>query len=161
MMSLLPVAIVASTFLATLANGQNWILRADSLGKAQSNRAQSEVRFTFRSGANGTTSKGVPFSMVTYDSDGIVITAMTEKYPNKRRAELALTKKLKTASKTEERTPKLDHNGHRVGTRILATFPHNGDLTSRSVVFWTEGSELHSIGSVSLRHVLEFEKAFK
>jgi hypothetical protein len=158
---LLSAAIVASTFLAAPENGQVSVFLADSLGKSRLTRPQSEVCFTFRSGANGTTSDGVPFSATTYDSDDIVITAMTEEYPNKRRAELALKKKLKMASKTEKRTPKLDHNGHRVGTRILATFPSKGKLASRFIVFWTEGSELHSIGSISLRHVLEFEKTFK
>src|SRR5712691_4164152 len=61
---------------------------------------QNEPRFKFKSGTNGKTADGAEFSTVTYESsDGIVISAVTETFTTKVKAQRALRKRLRGASR--------------------------------------------------------------
>ena len=125
------------------------------------NLQRSNLIFTFKSGADGKTSDGADFSAVSYESsDGIVVSAITETYTIKGKAERALQKRLRGASRILSRVPKISSTGKQVGTRIVVLFPHEDQYRSKAMIFWTDGSELHSIGAASLRHVREFEKTF-
>ena len=93
-------------------------------------------------------------------SDGIVVSAITETYSSKEQAERSLQKKLRGATKILGRAPKIAHTGERVGTRIVARYSPGDRYPPRATVLWTDGLELHYVGSVSLKHVLEFEKTF-
>ena len=56
---------------------------------------QNEQRFRFKSGTNGKAADGADFSTVTYESsDGIVISAITETYASKVKAQRALKRGL-------------------------------------------------------------------
>ena len=153
--------VIFATLLAPLANCEVSGLLCALAGHAKTQLQQTQISFTFRSGADGTTTDGASFSAVSYvASDGVVVTSMSEEYPSKRRAELALKKKLRKAIKIDQRGAKFDRNGKRIGTRVQATYSPDDKFNSPATIIWTEGSQLHSIGSVSLRHVLEFEKQF-
>lgn len=127
----------------------------------QTNRFQSDMRFTFKSGADGKTSDGADLSVVTYESsDGIAVSAITETYSSKAKAERALERKLRGATRILSRNAKIASNGQRVGTRVVARFPPGDRYPPRATIFWTDRSELHYVGAVSLKHVQEFEKRF-
>lgn len=122
---------------------------------------QNDLRFIFKSGANGKTADGADFSAVSYESsDGIVVSAITETYTSKAKAERALQKRLRGASRILSRVPKISSTGKRVGIRVVVRFPFEDQYRSTAMIFWTDGPELHSIGAASLKHVREFEKTF-
>lgn len=120
---------------------------------------QTEPRFKFKSGTNGKTADGAEFSTVTYESsDGIAISAITETYSTEVKAQRALRKRLKGASRILGRAPKLA--GGRVYPRVVARFMREDSYRSPVMIFWIDGRELHSIGADSVQHAREFEKAF-
>lgn len=157
MSSLADSAIVAMAFcLSVVLSGQT-----PAISLIQGDSLQNKVRFTFKRGADGKTADGADLSVVTYESsDGITVTAITQTYSTKRQAERALQKKLKGATKILNRAPKIARTGQRVGTRIVARFPVGDRYPPRATIFWTDGSELHYVGSVSMKHTQEFEKTF-
>jgi hypothetical protein len=127
----------------------------------QASPSQTHSAYTFKAGANGRTADGADFSLVAYTGpDGIVVAARTETYTTRPQAEKALQRQLKRAIKITSRTPRLDSSGQRVGTRIVARFSRAEQYIYPATIFWTDGTVLHSIGSVSLRGAIEFEKKF-
>lgn len=154
--SRLAIVIAALYMAATLGN------QTSAMSVVPPKWFQDNMRFTFKSGANGKTSDGADFSAVTYESsDGIIVTAITETYASGRQAERALQKKLRRATRTLSRGPKIASTGKRVGTRIVARFPPSDQYLPSATILWTDGSELHYVGSSSLKHVQELEKTFR
>lgn len=78
-------------------------------------------------------------------------------YPSAQTADEAFQRNVNNAIEVIERTPKFDKEGRKVGERAVLIFL-NENGRQVAIVSWTETRFLHSIGSTSLMHVLEFEK---
>ncbi len=76
------------------------------------------------------------------------------------RANKELQRRLKAALRIIERGSKLDDKGQRVGERVVAMFALSDSQKEQASVLWTNDQQLYYIGSLSLKHALEFEKQF-
>ncbi len=80
------------------------------------------------------------------------------RFPSARQADAGFQRQVNAAEEVIEQTPKLDKNGWQVGKRAVAIFSA-GDRNEQIVcIFWTNGRWIEDICSVSLMHVLDFEK---
>lgn len=149
------------------------LLTSSSLAMAQAHRQQldpcgdtskiSTDHFQFKDeeGGKGITKDGNHFSFHSYTSnDGVKLLTYVEMLKSAKLAKRALDEKLKEATSTSSRGPKLGKNGQRIGERVVLTVQKKaqGEAESESFVCWTIGSTLHWIQSKSLKHALAFEK---
>lgn len=133
----------------------------ETKSSSQQEPSSEAIEFEDIQGGRGKTEDGVPFSYHLYkSSDGIRVTTTVENRGSPVRANQALQRKIKKASKIIEQKANLDDKGQRVGERVVAIFPSNGSEKEHSAVLWTEGSHFHYIESSSLGHALKFEKRF-
>ena len=154
-------AVFVATIWFTVAPGAEATASSVDLHHHTVVAVQNDLSFKYKSGANGKGEDGADFSTAIYQSsDGVVISAITETYKTKAKAERALQKRLSGASRILSRTPKTAASGERVGTRVVVRFRREDSYRSLVMIFWTDGADLHSIGARSLHHVEEFEKQF-
>lgn len=121
---------------------------------------ETEMTFTSVLAGSGRTEDGSPFSFWSAkSSDGVAISARTEKRRSVARAHAELRKQLKSAEVVEQ-GPKTNNQGERVGERVVGCFAATHETKGRCVVLWTDGSDFHFLESQSLRHLLAFEKKY-
>lgn len=125
-------------------------------------QSMQDTRMSFKNllSGSGKTKDGSSFSFsVSEASDGIKVSARTEKRRSVSRAKAVLKRTLR-GTEIRERGPKLNDGGKKVGERVLARLTSNGRDKIRYVVLWTEGSDFHYLESVSLPHILAFEREY-
>lgn len=118
-----------------------------------------KVTFKVNRTSSGMKNDGFPFSAMRWSvSDGGVVDGyfVDFKTPDQARKELQswTVKAVNTVCKTAE----IDGQGHRIGERILATFP--GESSDKNLVrlIWNVGRKFRIVSADSLDHVLEWEK---
>ena len=93
-----------------------------------------------------TSSYAVPLSFAHFD------------YSSPEKANAAFDEYVREAVRVIETTPNPNKLGVVVGRRAVTIWYNPETNKSIASVFWTSGSTLHSIGSLSLLHAIEFEK---
>jgi len=93
-------------------------------------------------------------------NDGVSLTRTMDQYASATRAREQVQWMLGKAVKVIERGPKGPNQGKREGERIVFLWRRWKAGAVEAVVLWTDGPELYLIQSVSLRHVLAFEKQY-
>ncbi|MFY9621680.1 MAG: hypothetical protein WAM70_04950 [Pyrinomonadaceae bacterium] len=132
--------------------------RLNGVGESE-NRAPQP---TFRniSIADGTTAEGFEFSVHHYKAwDCVAVSEQVISFPSDARAENELRKKAATASEVLEHVPEKDVHGNVVGERYVMKFVGSGQAGGYAAIVLSRKSDLISITSTSLTHILEFEKA--
>lgn len=99
------------------------------------------------------------FSATSYTSSYSVRLSFAHySYSSKEKANEVFDHYVSEAVRVVETTPNLNKEGVPVGRRAV-TISYNPEThQSYAYVFWTDGSDLHSIESPSLLHVIELEK---
>ena len=119
-----------------------------------------EMTFKDLLSGRGRTEDGSPFSFLESEaSDGVKISARTEKRRSTSRAAAVLRKAMRGA-KIVARGPRTNNLGQRIGERVIAWFTSKGQDKSRYVLLWTDGSDFHYLESSSLPHLFAFEKKY-
>lgn len=105
---------------------------------------------------DGVTEEGWPFSNQTYQSsDCDTLSHIVTFLPSPESIEIALERELKQATRVLQRGPKFNSSGELVGERaVISILKEQREVLS---VIWSQHSELHSISSSSLEHVLKLE----
>jgi len=118
------------------------------------------MTFTSLQTGSGRTEDGSQFSFwLAKSSDGVAISARTERRRSVARARGELNKQIKGAE-VVVRGRKTNNQGERVGERVAGCFPAKDQEKGRCVILWTDGSEFHILESASLPHLLAFEKKY-
>jgi len=103
---------------------------------------------------------GSYYSYITgYEApDGVEIYESCAPFQSPSAAKRGLRERLKDAISILERGPKYDHQGRKVGERVVALFNSKEAGKRASLVFWTDKKNMYEVGSLSISHVLEFER---
>lgn len=121
---------------------------------------ETDLTFTSLASGSGRTEDGSPFSYwLAKSSDGVPISARTERRRSVGRAQRQLNKEIRGAE-IVVRGQKTNNQGEQVGERVAGCFPAKNQAKGRCVVAWTDGSELHVLEATSLPHLLAFEKKY-
>lgn len=120
----------------------------------------TEMTFTSLDTGSGKTEDGSDFSYwLAESSDGVTISARTEKRRSVTRAQRVLSKEIKGAE-IIERGRKTNNQGQPVGERVVGCFPAKDGKKSKCLILWTDGSDFHRLEAASLPHLLAFEKKY-
>ncbi|HSD45955.1 MAG TPA: hypothetical protein VLB87_05005, partial [Pyrinomonadaceae bacterium] len=121
---------------------------------------ETEMTFTSLHTGSGRTEDGSRFSFwLAKSSDGVAISARTEKRRSVTRAQRVLSKEIKGAE-IIERGRKTNNKGEPVGQRVVGCFPAKDGQKSKCLILWTDGSDFHHLEAASLPHLLAFEKKY-
>lgn len=121
---------------------------------------ETDIIFTSLASGSGMTEDGSQFSFwLAKSSDGVGISARTERRRSVARAQGQLDKQIKGA-RIVARGRKTNNQGERVGERVAGCFPSKNQEKGKCVILWTDGSELHVLEAASLPHLLAFEKKY-
>ena len=121
---------------------------------------EAEMTFKSMGAGSGKTEDGSEYSFAWMESsDGVVVSARTERRRSAARARGVLKRTLRGAE-IVERSRKMDKRARQVGQRVVARLPSKGQNRIRYLVLWTEGSDFHYLESVSLPHILALEKQY-
>lgn len=137
----------------------------DHVGRSEQNPNDSvnrqKVQFNPVQFSSGRKANGAHFSAGIYDStDGVGVKSTVEVYYSAARSKHELTRRIKAATKIIERGNKIMQNGKVVGKRVVLISPGGTRDTPYVAVLWVDREDLHVIESISLQHVLEFERSF-
>lgn len=120
---------------------------------------ETEMTFKSMGAGSGKTEDGSEFSFAWMKSaDGVVVSTRTERRKSAARAGAVLKKTLRGAE-IIERSPKVNNRGRQIGQRVTARLSQEPNKI-RYVMVWTEGPDFHYLESVSLPHLLAFEKRY-
>lgn len=108
---------------------------------------------------HGTAQDGSPVSFTIYLSvDDVYVKKSVERHRSPRLAEEALQERLRSALTIVEQGRRLRRDGQQIGDRAVVMLAPGTTQQAQAAVLWTDGSDLLSLESSSLRHALEFEK---
>jgi hypothetical protein len=126
----------------------------------RSNSQEAEITFKSMGAGGGQTEDGSEYEFAWLkSSDGVVISARTEKRRSVARARAVLRRTLRGAEIVEWST-KINKRGRTVGQRVIARVRVQDQRDARYIVLWTDGSDFHYLDSLSLRHLLLYEKMY-
>ncbi len=103
---------------------------------------------------------GSYYSYITgYESpDGVMISESCAPFRSPSEAKRGLRERLKDAISILEGGPKYDNKGRKVGERVVALFNSKEAEKPAVLVLWTDKEDMYEVGSLSISHVLEFER---
>jgi hypothetical protein len=103
---------------------------------------------------------GSHYSYITgYEApDGVEIYESCAQFQSPSAAKRELRERLKYAISILERGPKYDNKWRKVGERVVALFNSKEAGKKAVLVFWTDKKDMYEVGSLSISHVLEFER---
>jgi len=119
---------------------------------------------TFKQGSMGEIEidHGVPLGFTDYTaSDGVWLRVLYLTVTDQSQATLAFHQRLAHAIRVIERSDKRNANGRVIGERAEILAPSAKPASPYHAVVWTDGPTFHEVGSSSLPHVLQFEKAYR
>src|SRR5215831_9517998 len=94
-----------------------------------------------------------------YESpDGVMISESCAPFRSHSEAKRGLRERLKYAISILEREAKYDNKGRKVGERVVALFNSKEAGKKAVLVLWTDKKVMYEFGSLSISHVLEFER---
>ena len=129
-------------------------------GATTADSQEAEITFKSLGAGSGKTEDGCEYEFASLkSSDGVVISARTEKRRSAARAKAVLRRTLRGAE-IVERSTKMKR-GRQVGQRVIARISFQNQRQTRYVVLWTDGSDFHYLESLSLRHLLLYEKMYQ
>lgn len=136
-------------------------LKASSPTSIEGQESQDrEMTFKNLLSGSGRTEDGSRFSFGSAEaSDGVKISARTERRSSVSRAKAVLKRTLRGAE-IVTREPKINNQGQKVGERVVAHFASKAQNKSRYALLWTDGSDFHYLQSSSLRHLLAYERRY-
>ena len=150
--------------------GQPKILAQTSTRSAPPSSQQAANKFakkrevTFKPGAMGEIDidHGVRLGFTDYTaSDGVWLRVLYLTETDQSQATLAFRQELTQAIRVIERSAKTDADGRVIGERAEILAPSANPAPPYHAVVWTDGPTFHEVGSSSLPHVLQFEKAYR
>ena len=116
-----------------------------------------EIEFeTVLVGVKGRKDGGSISFQVFKSRDGVVVEWNVERYASSLRAQEEINKMIDRASTVEERGPKLDPRGRKVGERAVLLKARG--TTKEAYIVWTDGPLVQYLWSTSLRHAKAYEK---
>jgi hypothetical protein len=154
-------------FLASCTNRRSTIPQREKASEeAQQNdqksaSQQNEINFKEILEGERITRDGQRFPFHSWrSSDGITVTSSTQEFSTAARAHSAYSGRVRDASRVIRTGPRTSEDEHIVGERSVVTFVAQGSGREVYGVLWTDGSTLHDVESISLRHALAFEGKF-
>jgi hypothetical protein len=121
-------------------------------------QSQGHRAYTYIESARGVTQEGIEASFVTYESsDGITLFVRTEHFVSTAEAATQFEMKTNSLSEILERRNLQDVKGDSRGERVVGRH-RNKDGQEIYSVIWSHGTRISYLESVSLDHVLDFEK---
>ena len=104
---------------------------------------------------------GVHLAVTSFEArDGVRITRVYNTFESPAAATAFLANRVADFDKVIKREPKKDKQGKVVGVRVQAVSISKVSKTEFANVLWTDHSTFCWLTSVSLSHVLEFEKQY-
>jgi hypothetical protein len=128
------------------------------------NKLDEKGDVTFKPGSMGEIEidHGVPLGFTDYTaSDGVWLRVLYLTVTDQSQATLAFNQRLAHAISVIEKSDKRNADGAVIGERAEILAPSGKPASPYHAVVWTDGPTFHEVGSPSLAHVLQFEKAYR